>query len=441
LTTVRIEHVSAVLEQIDPMVALARVQDAFDQLLGLDLTGLGEEQLLDYGRELERVRRRLPPLEHRFIGEVEARGIAGDRCVRLVPFLRSLLRLHPQEASGRVAAAHAAGPRRGLTGELLPAAYPAVAAAQEAGGISERHARVIIECVEKLPERVQAEQGEQIEAELVGYAGQFDPQHLATIASRVTYCYDPDGRLEEVEHRAKTAEISVHQRPDGSVSGKFEGTAEFGEFLLLSFDAFARPKPAVDGVKEPRTAGQRRHDALLEALKLNVRARQLPTVGGVTATVVLTMSAEDYQRRTGLARTGHGALLPVSEAMRLTGGEYRLMNVVLDKTRGITSYSDTARLFTENARLAMAALDGGCTFPGCPAPPGWCEADHTTDWARGGLTRVDAGVLACRYHNNDAKKQGWRSTRINGRAAWIPPPWIDPEQRPRYNELHRTDLA
>jgi hypothetical protein len=55
------------------------------------------------------------------------------------------------------------------------------------------------------------------------------------------------------------------------------------------------------------------------------------------------------------------------------------------------------------------------------------------------MTRVDHGVPACRYHNNDAKKQGWRSTRINGRAAWVPPRWIDPQQKPQHNFLHNTD--
>ena len=107
------------------------------------------------------------------------------------------------------------------------------------------------------------------------------------------------------------------------------------------------------------------------------------------------------------------------------------MNVVIDKTKGITAYSSTARLFTETQRLALAALDGGCTFPNCPAPPGWCEIDHFNEWAVHRRTSIEDGLLGCRTHNNDAKKQGWTSTRINGRAAWIPPRWVDPEQRVR----------
>jgi hypothetical protein len=128
----------------------------------------------------------------------------------------------------------------------------------------------------------------------------------------------------------------------------------------------------------------------------------------------------------------------VPEAIRITAGEYRLMNLVIDQTKAITAYSSTARLFTEAQRLALATLDGGCTFPNCPAPPGCCEIDHFNEWAIHRRTRIDDGLLACRTHNLRAKEQGWRSTRINGRAAWIPPKWIDPEQQPRYNHLHDT---
>ena len=320
----------------------------------------------------------------------------------------------------------------------MPAEFPQVAAAQHAGTISERHAKTIVDCVTKLPARVREEHGEQIETELVDYATQFDPVSLAKLAARISYCYDPDGRYEDDDYRDKQRILTFHQRTDGSCTGKFEGSAEFAEFLQLSFDAFGKPKPEVEGVKDPRSIGQRRHDALLEALKLNVRARQLPTIAGVTATIILTMTATDFERRTGLARTSHGALIPVREAIRMAAGEYRLMNVVIDKTKGITGYSDTARLFPENARLAMIAHDGGCTFPNCPATPAMCEIDHIHDWSKIPRTRIDEGVPACHPHNDYAKKHGWRSTRINGRAAWIPPKWIDPEQRPRFNHLHDT---
>lgn len=434
---------SAARERVDPMVELARARDAVDRLQVADLTGLSDEALLEYARGKERLVRRFATVDHVLVLEIEGRDLPGRNVLRnTAVFLRGLLRLDPREAHGRVNAAHAAGARLAISGELVPPIYAAVAAAQAAGEISERHARIVVDTIEALPGAAAAEHGEQIETDLVGYAGRFDPHQLATLARRITYCYDQDGAFddddEQQAHRAKQRGISIQQRTDGSCSGSFEGTAEFAEFLLTTFDALAKPLPEIDGFKDPRTAAQRRHDALLDALKINVRARALPSIAGITATVVLTMTAEDFQTRTGLARTAHGALIPVGQAMRLTGNEYRLMTVVIDKTRGITAYSDTARLFTENQRLARAALDGGCTFPHCPAPPGWCELDHVIDWAKSRITRLDLAGLACRTHNNTAKKQGWRTEMINGRVGWIPPHWIDPQQRPQFNHLHDT---
>ncbi len=207
----------------------------------------------------------------------QGRGLPETVQVRSVAqLLRGLLRLDPAEAAGRVRAAEAAGPRRTLTGEPLPAIFPAVAAAQAAGEISERQARVVVATVDKLPDAAQAEHGRAIEAQLVGYCAQFDPVNLAKLAERILAHHDPDGRLEEVEHRERHRDLTLQQRVDGSSKLSGELTAEATELLLLHIDAFARPKPEVDGVKDPRTAGQRRHDALLEALKLNLRARVLP---------------------------------------------------------------------------------------------------------------------------------------------------------------------
>ncbi len=376
---------SEVAPQSDPTVVLARAQAVLDELGGVDLTGLGDDGRLGCWRELERLRRRIPSLEHGLVLEAQGRGLPETLQLRSVAqLLRGLLRLDPSEAAGRVRAAEAAGPRRSLTGEPVAPIFPAVAAAQAAGEISERQARVVVATVDKLPEAAQAEHGSEIEAQLVEYCGQFDPLNLAKLAERILAHHDPDGRLDELEHRQRHRDLTVRQRVDGSSRLSGELTAEATELLLLHLDAFARPTPEVDEVKDPRTAGQRRHDALLEALKLNLRARALPTLAGITATIVMTMTVEQYETRRGLARTGHGALIPVPEAFRMTGGEYRLMNVVIDKTKGITAYSSTARLHSELQRLARAAIDGGCTFPHCPAPPSWCEIDHVINYAHTG---------------------------------------------------------
>jgi hypothetical protein len=293
---------------------LTRVQAAIEELQALDLTRLSEEDLLEYWRELERARRRLPTLDHALVLEAEARGLPESHQVRSSgQLLRRLLRLDPGEAAGRVRAAQAAGVRRAMTGQPLPPAYPVVAAAQAEGLISERHARVITETIEKLPDEARHEHGGQVETDLVDFATRFDPHYLAKLAHRISAHLDPDGTLKDAQYRERHRDLTPRQRPDGSGTLSGELSAELMELLLLHFDAFAAPRPEAGGVKDTRTAGQRRHDALLDALKLNVRARQLPTVAGVTATLVLTMTQQQYETGQGLVRTAHGAHVPASE--------------------------------------------------------------------------------------------------------------------------------
>lgn len=101
---------SEVLTRSDPVLVLDRVHAALDELADLDLTGSSDDGLLDYWRELERVRRRLPSVEHGLVLEAQGRSLPETLQVRSVArLLRRLLRLDPGEATARVRAAEAAG--------------------------------------------------------------------------------------------------------------------------------------------------------------------------------------------------------------------------------------------------------------------------------------------------------------------------------------------
>jgi hypothetical protein len=129
-----------------------------------------------------------------------------------------------------------------------------------------------------------------------------------------------------------------------------------------------------------------------------LRTNLLPECGGVAATIMLTITDEQIQTHHGTVTTGHGAHISAELALTLAG-DARIMPVVLDKTRQITEYRPTHRIFTEGQRLAMIARDQGCSFPGCTAPPAWCQAHHITDFTITRRTCVDDGTLLCGFHS------------------------------------------
>jgi Domain of unknown function (DUF222) len=124
----------------------------------------------------------------------------------------------------------------------------------------EATARLVTVTIGALPGAIRDELFDDLESFLVDQAGKFCPAVLGKIARRLTDTLDPDGTGHDSAHRDRCRYRTVHQRPDGSRNGTFELTAQATEALLTVLDATAAPRPSTDGVKDPRTAGQRRHD-------------------------------------------------------------------------------------------------------------------------------------------------------------------------------------
>ncbi len=133
-------------------------------------------------------------------------------------------------------------------------------------------------------------------------------------------------------------------------------------------------------MRDLRTPGQRRHDALLTALRLLFASGTLPNAGGVATMLVLTMDADHFATDSGVAATGHGYPVPVPVAKRWLDPEARVLLTLLSKTKAIVAYSTKQRLFSATQRWAMFARDRGCSYPGCDARLAWLDGHHVTDW-------------------------------------------------------------
>ena len=78
----------------------------------------------------------------------------------------------------------------------------------------------------------------------------------------------------------------------------------------------------------------------------------------------------------------------------------------------------------------MFARDKGCSYPGCDAPLSWTQAHHVTDYAITRRTCVDDGTLVCTANHALFEQMGWQSIMLNDLPHWVPPAWVDPNQKP-----------
>jgi len=90
--------------------ALALLDDAFEELLNLDVSTLAGNELLEFVQNLETRKNRIPTVDQRLVAEVESRGTAREHgCRDTTTLLSQLLRITAHEAADRVHAASGHG--------------------------------------------------------------------------------------------------------------------------------------------------------------------------------------------------------------------------------------------------------------------------------------------------------------------------------------------
>ena len=154
------------------------------------------------------------------------------------------------------------------------------------------------------------------------------------------------------------------------------------------------------------------------------------------ATIVVTTTLRELEAKAGRGLTGGGALLPMSDVIRLASHAHHYL-CIFDKGKAIALYH-TKRLASPGQRIVLYAKDRGCSHPGCDVAGYWCEAHHCTPYAQCHTTDVNDLTFGCGGHHPLAE-QGW-TTRKNqrGDTEWIPPPHLD-HGRPRTNTFHHPE--
>jgi hypothetical protein len=277
-------------------------------------------------------------------------------------------------------------------------------------------------------------------------------EQLAVRARQARALLDLDAEPELVDER----EAALRDRRYLHLSRQPDGMTRLS--ALLDPESAALVRDAVDAATSPRRDGPRFLDAeeseadeRARALRMLTDTRTTPQVSldavvelirlggavapteviGVRAPAVQVVVAErDLRERRGLAFF-EGQTEPVGTASAerhvCASG---VVPIVINDAGDVIALGRESRLFTRRQRIALAARDGGCRFPGCDRPPSWTEAHHIVPWSHGGKTDLHDGVLLCRHHHLLLHNNGWHFARVDGALHVIPPPDIDAEQRP-----------
>ena len=288
---------------------------------------------------------------------------------------------------------------------------------------------MIVDAVEALPsDLVDRELVQQAEHELVRLAAEHDAKALKILGRRILDILAPEiaeaheqRELERDEKRAaQRTRFTMSDDGHGASHGRFTLPTAQAEMLRKQLMAIASPRrPGLtdhESASDRRPMPQRMGQAFAEYVE-RYPADELPTAGGVNATVVVTMSLDTLLGGLRAASLDTGGVITASQARRLAC-EAGIIPAVLNGTSQVLDLGRRTRLHTSTQRTAMAVRDRGCTAEGCDWPPALCHAHHEVAWSKGGSTSVQNGRLLCPRHHARVHDPGYATeSRPGGKIA------------------------
>lgn len=360
------------------LALLDGVEKALDAHSDAPVLVLSDGECVDSLGRVERASARLRGVELRLVRDIDSRGLAQQVGARTAAdLLRGRHLLHPGRAREQVRVAAA------LDGPLA-----ATGVALAAGQVSYEHAGAVVGVIAGLHADVPVDRPRDAEAFLLEWATRMDPGQLAKIGRHLQATLNPDPDDDDATRRAKRS-LSLRERADGMTELRALLDPEGASLAAAAIDPLAKPEPQIDGRPDPRPAGQRRADALVEIFRRVLNSASLPTRDGARPHVRVLVP---YATLVGLghqpAASEHGHLpLPKSVVDRLCC-DASVRRIVFGPHGEPLDVGRAARTATPAIRAAVIARDRLCTFPGCDKPASWSEVHHFDYWNDGGPTSV-----------------------------------------------------
>ncbi|HKE67595.1 MAG TPA: DUF222 domain-containing protein [Micromonosporaceae bacterium] len=410
---------------------LARAVDGIDAFAARPGFAFSDEELVAATVDLAGLVSRATGVLATLVHEARGRDLPRSQAATsTVAWLRDVLRIAARDARQLV-----------TLGEVLDA-RPVLADAVASGTVNAGQAAAAGRVLSAIPADDPA-LVDKVEAQLVECAAQFEPTLLQRLGERIIAHIDPDLADRRLRERLEREERHAWERrgftlsADGLGGMRLSGVldAECAAIVTAAIDPLAKPLRGEDG-PDLRLPAARRADALVEVCRMTLASGGLPENGGTPPQITVTVDWEALRRDVAVGQLDTGAMLS-PDAVRRLACDAQILPAVLGGAGVPINLGRTRRLFTGAARQAVLLRDHGCAFPGCDRPERWTTIHHIQHWVHGGSTARDNGVALCNYHHRIVHHGGW-AVRLapDKHPEFVPPPHVDPAQRPRRNPYH-----
>ncbi|MCK6067945.1 MULTISPECIES: HNH endonuclease [Microbacterium] len=477
-----------------PTAAIAEALSALDAAWGdaPDTSALPDATVKLINERVADLRRRVDGLHARVAAEVAARsrpelgteGLARKNGFRTpAKLIAEATGGHTADAVRLIQVGQATAPRMSLSGEILPAKHPHIAAALDAGSISVTAAGAITTMLDRVSLRLDEATRDHAEKTLARKAPLLTYDELLAVLRRAEAHLDPDGLEPRVTEQHGERSLKIAQDAAGMTVLTARLDPESAAPVVAAIEAIVThqlrtsrghnavppttgnggddvtdPSDGADdadagrswrrtgaAVEESRSLTQMRADALAAICRHAIGCDR-DALPSSAVTVVVRMTLDDVRGGAGVATIdGMEAPIDAGSARRMSAAA-DIIPCVLGTDSEVLDWGRAKRHFTSAQRLILVERDGGCSS--CHLPPAFTEAHHIQWWERdSGPTDLDNAILLCTSCHHRVHADGWE-IRIDtppgappsaGTVWFIPPPHVDPTRTPRLGGRRRFD--
>ena len=298
--------------------------------------------------------------------------------------------------------------------DLLRTRAPRVWGMFREGEISAANARCVAATLDALPENPDTDAA--LDAKALEWAV-LPPARFTGRMHTLRERLHPVSLAERHAEAAKGRRFWRENDRDGMAWLGVQVTAPDAELSWQRVDGLARHLVAQPG--ETRSLDQLRADIVADMLTGRIDPATAPRAEVGVLVPMMTLLGLSEQPAT---LEGYGPI-DADTARKLTAHApsfrriltHPVSSTILDVDR--TSYRPPADL-----KRWLALRDGTCRFPGCGRSARFCDIDHTTGWAEGGVTSADnLGHLSKRHHTVKTESRWKVEQREPGRLTWTSP--------------------